>query len=88
MAGDNDKRVHITSNFTSNGEVFYERIEDKDTGEIEVKETTKPSTVTSKTTISTRPYHYEREVSPKSKIEPGLISKLAQSKPEYDAREL
>ena len=88
MTGENEKRVQITSNFTSEAEVFYERIEDKKTGEVDYKQNSKPSTVTSKTTITTRPYKYETEIQPKPKEATEPAVKIAKIKPGYDASEL
>jgi hypothetical protein len=88
MANENDKRIHITSTFSSDTDTFYERIENKDTGDVETKENKKPSTVTSKTTVTTNPYHHETEISPNSKKNRDPASQLASKKQGYDASEL
>jgi hypothetical protein len=82
------QRMQITSNFTSNADVFYERIEDKKTGEVDVMESNQPSTVSSKTTVTTRPYKFESDILPKSDTNNDPASQLAAKKPKYDTSEL
>jgi hypothetical protein len=88
MTGEKEKRIQFDSNFVSDTDVFYERITDNKTGEVDVQETTKPNTVASKTKITTRPYKVETEILPSSKKHVSSVSKLAQTKPGYDNSDL
>jgi hypothetical protein len=89
MSDEKEKRIQYISNFVSNTDAFYERITDNNTGEIDVQETKKPNTTSSKTTITTNPYKLETEMVPSSKRETATaVSKLGQTKPGYDSSDL
>jgi hypothetical protein len=83
-----ERRVKIVSNFESEAESFYERVEDPNTGEVEIQKDSKPHTVTSKTTIKTAPYKHEEDVLPKTRKDTDVTRKLATEKPGLDASEL
>lgn len=55
------KRIQITSNFTSEADQFFERIENEDGKVTKVVDKTEPSVSASSTTITTNPYTAETD---------------------------
>jgi len=88
MAEEEEKRVKIVSNFTSNADVFYERIEDPSTGEVTTQKETQPNIVTSNTTVKTAPYRHETGVSITPRKDTTSAEILDKTRPGFDTSEL
>jgi len=82
------KRIQITSNLQADTARFYERVLDKDTGEIKVVDNQKPSTSSSSTTITTNPYAVETDGTNKTKDKVGSVSKTVLNDSSLDASQL
>jgi len=82
------KRIQITSNLQADTARFYERVLDKDTGEIKVVDKQKPSTSSSSTTITTNPYAVETDGTNKTKDKVGSVSKTILNDSSLDASQL
>ena len=83
------KRIQITSDFTSNAEHFYERIERKGRGETKVIEQTEPSTTSRTVTVTTNPYTVETDGSPENtRTKEGEAVTVDLEKKGYDTSQL
>jgi hypothetical protein len=83
-----EKRVQITSDFKTDTDVFYERVEEKNTGEIKIIQNSKPVVGSSSTRITTNPYTVETDGSSKAETKVGSASSVTINKSGYDTSQL
>jgi hypothetical protein len=83
-----EKRVQIKSDFTSEAAYSFERVQDKDTGEINVTKNSNPTISSSTTTITTKPYTVDTNSSSETTQNVGSSSTMNINKPGYDTSQL
>jgi hypothetical protein len=91
QASNSKRTAQIASTFSSESSHFYQRLSDYNTGEIKVRENTKPSTGYSKTVITGKPCSEEEAESSykrKKDDETSAVEKVGKWKSGYDASQL
>jgi hypothetical protein len=61
MTNSAEKRIQITSNYTTNSSHVYERVEDNKDGSVTVHESNGPVHSNTITTVRTKPYEFKTE---------------------------
>jgi hypothetical protein len=83
------KRIQISSNFTSEADQFFERIEDDKGNVKKVIQNQEPKVTTSSTTITTNPYTAKTDGSPENtRTKEGAATTVKIDKPGYDTSQL
>jgi len=84
-----NKRVQISSNFTSESEQLFERIEDVESKVTKVVDRTEPSVINTSTTITTKPYKTDTNASVEnSKTKGDDVTAVKFNKGDYDTSQL
>ena len=84
-----EKRIQITSNFTSNADHLQERVHNIDTGKTKVVDNSKPHIRSSSITVTTNPYTVETDGSPEHTVtKEGSATAVDIKKAGYDTSQL
>jgi len=84
-----NKRVQISSDFTSESEQLFERIEDVESKVTKVVQRTEPSVIKSSTTITTKPYTADTKASVENtKTKAEDVTEVKLNKGDYDTSQL
>jgi hypothetical protein len=78
------KQLQVTSNFTSQTDHFYERVQDNNTGEVSVLEGVDSPQISSETKIKTNPYKHISRIGTSESSQAAIIAELSESKPGLD----
>lgn len=84
-----EKRIQITSNFTSDADRLQERIHNVDTGETKVVDNSKPHISQNKVTVTTNPYIVETDgTTENTTTKTGAAKTVDLKKEGYDTNQL